>query len=110
MFALHLLLYELQLHKLEKLALFSTISRGREQFLVSKILRRRHGGGISQLRTNCSPDGYRPSQGRDRMEKVLGQFQAPAPTGKGQQQAQGSSNHCTFLRMQDESWSVADTQ
>lgn len=80
MFALHLSLYELQLHNLEKL--FPTINRGREQCLASEIVWRRQRGWISQLWIKGYPAGHRPGWGRADVEKVIRQFQAPAARGK----------------------------
>lgn len=47
MFALHLMLCKLQLHRLEKL--FPAINRGRKKCLASEIVGRKQRGGISQL-------------------------------------------------------------
>lgn len=64
MFVLHLLLYELQLHKSEKNLLFPEVSaEGENNSNVSKITWRRQTGGISQLWINCSPTGCRRGQG-----------------------------------------------
>lgn len=102
MFALHLLLYELHLHRLEKL--FPRINRGKEQCLASEIVWRRQRGWISQLWIKCYPAGHRPGWGKADVGKLIRQFQAPAAKGKASIKCRAAPTFATILSMQDKSW------
>lgn len=98
------MLYELQLHTLEKLVLFSTISRGGERFSKIGAVFHSYGSTVPQLGTNWSGEGQT-------WKKSLANSRPQQLQGKVSSKSRAAPIYCTLLRMQDESWplSVSDS-